>query len=79
VLARGLFSGEVEQRSVIRVYVTQWEVEEDQPYHHEAAISRILELLEGAGTSTPLDLPTELGGLAQVVIRFDGAEVVTPA
>lgn len=71
---RGLFTGEVARRVVMRAYVTQWSVPEGEEWQLEAAVERILDLLEGTASSTPNDLPEGLNGLGQVVIRYEPPE-----
>lgn len=74
--SRGLLTGEVARKAVMRAYVTQWTVPAGGDWQLEAAVDRILELLEGAANSTANDLPEGLNGLGQVVIAYQPPETI---
>lgn len=72
--SRGLFTGETMGSQIIRLFVTQWAVPAGGTYHLDAAVARILVLLEGQAEAIPAGLPDGLTGVGQVVIRYVSAE-----
>lgn len=77
--SRGLLTGETTAAWVFRIYVTQWAVAAGGALNLNAAVARILVLLEGMGEATPAGLPDGLTGLGQVVIRYATIEEIVSA
>lgn len=78
-VGRGLWTGETMSAGVFRIFVTQWAVTPGGAHNLDAAVARILLLLEGQGDATPAGLPDGLTGLGQVVIRYATIERVVSA
>lgn len=68
------FSGEVAEGRIFRIYVTQWTALPGGTANLDAVVTRILQLLQGAASSTPAGLPDGLTGLGQVVIRYESEQ-----
>jgi hypothetical protein len=70
MVGRGLWTGETQAASVVRIFVTQWAFAPGGAHNLDAVVKRILVLLDGQADATPAGLPDGLTGLGQVVIRY---------